>query len=124
MLITIYDLAPLPEQGLRIVTGPSGCGKSRMFRKLGANRQNTCTSEGLQQAIVYAVTHQLSPEHVAEGFSHICFFENLESLAGKPLTQQMAARIFQAMAKDRCVLASCIEPERTIPHLLKELKRS
>lgn len=106
-----------------ILNGPSGCGKSRCIRTLGAQPHNTRSSEKLQELILRCAQEGLTAEQAAAQLGADCrFFENMESLRGKPYTQQQAAKLLNLLSQDRCVILTAIDCRNTLPYLLLGLE--
>ena len=105
-----------------LLDGPSSCGKTRTIRAMGATPKNTMTSDMLITELVQIAAKNQHIQEAADNLSHIRFLENLETLAGQPHTQLLAARLVMAMAKNHPIIITGICFQSRLPFFLKELK--
>ena len=109
--------------GIVLIDAPAGSGKTQFVRKMGAAPFNTLTSEQLIDTLLQMCQRKSSLEETAAGLSHITYIENMESLAGRPETQRLAAQLVVLMASKQRVILTGIDFLKRLPFLLETLDK-
>ena len=106
---------------LYLIEGPTGSGKTRYLKALGANQDNTLTTESLWEQLLFIAKGFLTVEETAARLCHIEYVENLESLRGRQATQTLTGQLLTRMARDRDVYVAGIDFENNLPFFLEAL---
>ena len=105
-----------------LINGPTGSGKTLYIRRLGATPANTLTSEQLVDELLQMCRSKSSLTETATRLSHITYIENMESLAGRPETQRLAAELIALMASKHRIILTSVDFANRLPFLLETLK--
>lgn len=105
-----------------LINGPTGSGKSLYIRQLGASPANTLTSEQLVDQLLQMCHSKTSIEDLVRKLQHIYYVQNMESLAGKEETQELAAQLIQSLAKNHPITLTGINFPQNTPFFLSALE--
>jgi tRNA A37 N6-isopentenylltransferase MiaA len=104
-----------------LIDGPTGSGKTQYIKALGATPANTLSSAQLIDILLQMCWDKPSLEEAAKSLKHITYIENIESLAGRPQTQRLAAQLVALIASEHCVMLTGIDFQNRTPFLLETL---
>lgn len=107
--------------GIVLIDAPTGTGKTQYIKKLGATSANTLSSEQLVDAFLQMCRSESSLDDLAEQLRHIVYFENMESLCGKEVTQKLAAQFIQKLSEKNRITLTGINFRQKLPYFLSGL---
>lgn len=104
-----------------LIDMPAGSGKTQYIKALGATPANTLSSEQLIDILLQMCRGQSSLKETAKSLNRIIYIENMESLAGRPETQRLAAQLVALIASEHSVILAGIDFQNRTPFLLETL---